>query len=109
MLRQLGKGSFSEVFLAKRNEDNQVYAIKQIHIANMPNKHKSNALNEIRLLSSLSHQNVIGYKDSFYDEHSQTLNIVLEYADDGDLRSHILMRNKTKRYFKENEIWAIFI
>ena len=109
ILHQLGKGSFSQVFLVKRNEDNNLYAIKQIHIANMSNKHKSNALNEVRLLSSLSHQNVIAYKESFYDEYTQTLNIVLEYADGGDLRSHILMRNKTKRYFKENEIWGIFI
>ena len=109
ILHQLGKGSFSQVYLVKRNEDNNLYAIKQIHIANMSNQHKSNALNEVRLLSSLSHQNVIAYKESFYDEHTQTLNIVLEYADGGDLRSHIAMRNKTKRYFKENEIWGIFI
>jgi NIMA (never in mitosis gene a)-related kinase 1/4/5 len=31
------------------------------------------------------HQNVIGYKEAFFDENSQTLCIVMEFADGGDL------------------------
>ena len=109
IIKQLGKGSFSLVLVVKRKEDNKIYAIKRVHISNMSDKEKSNALNEVRLLSSINHQNIIGYKESFYDEQSQTLNIVLEYADGGDLRSKIQERLKTKRYFKENEIWGVFI
>ena len=109
IIKQLGKGSFSLVLVVKRKEDNKIYAIKRVHISNMSDKEKSNALNEVRLLSLINHQNIIGYKESFYDEQSQTLNIVLEYADGGDLRSKIQERLKTKRYFKENEIWGMFI
>ena len=109
IIKQLGKGSFSLVLVVKRKEDNKIYAIKRVQISNMSEKEKSNALNEVRLLSSINHQNIIGYKESFYDEQTQTLNIVLEYADGGDLRSKIQERLKTKRYFKENEIWGIFI
>ena len=109
IIKQLGKGSFSLVLVVKRKEDNKTYAIKRVHISKMSEKEKSNALNEVRLLSSINHQNIIGYKESFYDEQTETLNIVLEYADGGDLRSRIQERLKTKRYFKENEIWGIFI
>ena len=31
------------------------------------------------------HHNVIGYKEAFFDENSQTLCIVMEFADGGDL------------------------
>jgi len=30
-------------------------------------KEKENALNEIRILASINHPNVIGYKDAFFD------------------------------------------
>ena len=48
-------------------------------------KEKENAINEVRILASLSNENVAGYKEAFYEEASQTLCIVMEYADGGDL------------------------
>ena len=33
-------------------------------------KEKQNALNEIRLLASVKHPNVVEYKESFFDEGS---------------------------------------
>lgn len=48
-------------------------------------KEKENALNEIRILASLSHPNIVAYKDAFFDDSTQTLCIVMEYADGGDL------------------------
>lgn len=109
IIKQLGKGAFSVVLLVRRKEDNNIYAIKRVTISNMNEKEKLNALNEVRLLASISHQNIIGYKESFFEDSTQTLNIVLEYADDGDLRTKIQFHQKTKKYFKESEIWSIFI
>ena len=48
-------------------------------------KEKENAVNEIRILASLSHPNIVGYKDAFFDDSTLTLCIVMEYADGGDL------------------------
>lgn len=48
-------------------------------------KDKQNALNEIRLLASVNHPNIIQYKESFIDSNSQSLCLVMEYADGGDL------------------------
>lgn len=36
-------------------------------------KEKENALNEIRILASIHHPNVIGYKQAFLDEASKSL------------------------------------
>tara|TARA_B110001450_G_scaffold231198_1_gene232911 strand:+ start:145 stop:321 length:177 start_codon:yes stop_codon:yes gene_type:complete len=52
-------------------------------------KEKQNALNEIRLLASINHPNIVTYKESFFDEQSQCLCLVMEYADDGDLTQKI--------------------
>lgn len=52
-------------------------------------KEKENALNEVRILASLSHPNIIAYKDAFFEESSYTLCIVMEYANGGDLQSKI--------------------
>ncbi len=52
-------------------------------------KEQENSVNEVRILASVNHPNVIGYKEAFWDDSGSTLNIVMEYADDGDLHTKI--------------------
>jgi len=40
---------------------------------NLSDKEKENALNEVRILASIEHQNVIQYKEAFIDEPSSSL------------------------------------
>lgn len=107
--KELGKGAFSSVHVVKRKVDGKTYAIKRIKISQLSNKERENALNEIRLLASLSHINIIGYKEAFFDEISRTMNIVMELADDGDILSKIKSYTQSKMYLKENIIWSILI
>lgn len=105
----LGKGAFGSVCIVKRKIDNQVYAMKRVNISKLSTKERENALNEIRILASLSHPNVIGYKEAFYDEPSKTINIVMELADDGDIASKIKHNFESHLFFKEKTIWSILI
>ena len=105
----LGKGAFSKVFLVHRLIDGQTYAMKQVRISQLTDKEKKNSLNEIRILASLSHKNIIGYKDAFFDENSKTLNIVMEYADNGDMSQKIKYNLKHGLLFRENIIWNYLI
>ena len=100
----IGKGTFSSVCLVKRKIDNQTYAMKRVKIVQLQEKEKQNALNEIRILASLNHKNIIGYKEAFFDEQSQTLNIIMEYANDGDLSTKIKYNLKNGLIFRENII-----
>lgn len=108
-IKQIGKGAFGIVYLVRRNKDKIIYALKQVQISKMSSKEKSNALNEIRILASITHKNIISYKECFFDDKTQSLNLVMEYADDGDLSSKIQSHLKAKLYFYENEIWSILI
>jgi len=39
----------------------------------LSDKEKENALNEVRILASINHPNIINYKEAFVDEASQSL------------------------------------
>ena len=106
---KLGTGSFGSVYIVKRKENQKIYAMKRVRLINLGEKEKQNSFNEVRLLASFSHPNIIGYKEAFFDEKSSTLNIVMEYADDGDLSTKI--KNNLKRHvnFDETTIWSILI
>ena len=85
----LGKGSFGSVFLVRRKCDNKIYALKSVYMEKLNKKEQENSVNEVRILASVNHPNVIGYKEAFWDDSGSTLNIVMEYADDGDLHTKI--------------------
>ena len=71
-------------------------------------KEKDNAINEVRILASVNHENVAGYKEAFFEEATSTLCIVMEFADGGDLQSKINNLKKTMKHMPESEVWSIF-
>ena len=109
IIKQIGSGAFSTVSLVRSKKDNILYALKRVELSKMKSNEKDNSLNEIRLLASVNHKNIIAYKESFYEESSNTLNIILEYADGGDLQSKISSHKNIKKYFNEKTISSIFI
>ena len=105
----LGKGSFSTVYLVRRKEDNKIYALKSVILEKLNKKEQQNSVNEVRILASVNHPNVIGYKEAFWDDSQNTLNIVMEFADDGDLQTKISKMRKEGGMFQENLIWSYSI
>ena len=96
----LGKGSFGTVNIVTRKQDNKIYAMKRVHISSLSDKDKKSSLNEIRLLASLNHPNIIDYKEAFFDEKSKTLNIVMEFAEEGDIENKVKENIKRRLRFK---------
>ncbi|CCI40740.1 unnamed protein product [Albugo candida] len=90
MIRQIGKGTHGNIMLAKRKEDGAIVAIKRIQTADFSEQGKKQADNEVVLLKSLYHVNIVRFYDHFMlgDE----LNIVMEYSDGGNLRQLIRLR-----------------
>jgi len=109
IISKLGEGAYSTVFKVKRIIDNQIYALKKVKLLNLSEKEKENSLNEVRILASVKSNFVVSYKEAFFDEKDNTLCIVMEFADRGDLYQQIVAHKKTAKFFEESDIWRIFI
>lgn len=108
-LKLLGEGAFSAVYKVRRLADGETYALKKVKLPSLTDKEKRNALNEIRLLASVRHENVISYRDAFFDDRTRCLCIILECVDGGDLFQLIETCGKERRTIPEVDIWRYMI
>ena len=83
--------------------------MKKIKTVTMKEKDRANALNQIRILASMEGNHIIGYKDSFYDEGSANLCIVLQFAGQGDIMKKINEHSKKKKFIDEAQIWKAMV
>lgn len=107
IISKLGEGAYSAVYKVKRQTDGVEYALKRVKLQNLNDKEKDNALNEIRILASIRHPNVICYKEAFWERNSSSLCIIMELSNDGDLFQKICAYKKKGTYIEEKEIWSI--
>ena len=106
---RIGIGSYGMVFKAQRKDDKKTFfVIKQIPFYTNENKQNiEEAKNEAKILKQLDCKYIVKYYDSF--EENNTLNIVMEYCQNGDLSTYI-NENKTKNtILPEIQIWKFFI
>lgn len=69
----IGEGAYSSVYHVRRIADNEYYALKKVRMMKLSDKEKENALNEVRILASIRHHNIVAYKEAFIDDASQSL------------------------------------
>ena len=62
----------------------------------------------MRILASIQHPCIIGYKEAFL-ENEKYLCIVMDFADDGDLFQKISKYKKNSDVFTEEQVWRIAI
>lgn len=67
------QSSYSSVYHVRRIQDHEYYALKKVRMQKLSDKEKENALNEVRILASIKHPNIIAYKEAFIDDASQSL------------------------------------
>jgi serine/threonine protein kinase len=81
------------VYRAHRLKDGLSYVIKTIKIGELTHAEQLEAINEVKLLASIQSLYVVKYFDSFVE--NETLYIVMEYCNRGDLKG-LLKRRKSK-------------
>ena len=96
VLDNIGKGAYSVVQKVQRKSDGQIYALKRVLLKGLSKKEQENALNEVRILASIQHPNIISYKETFLEDSPEALCIIMEYADGGDLYQKITDMKKFK-------------
>ena len=74
----------------------------------MSQKERDQLKAELAILSSLKHDNIVGYFHREHLEQTQELYIYMEYCGGGDLGSVIKNLRKTGEAAKEEFVWRIF-
>jgi len=113
-LRVLGRGSFGVATLVRKRrdkreskEDVQLSVVKEVDLRLMSNEALQETMNEVLILKSLSHVNIVAYRDTFFED--ETMFIVMEHANAGDLFSAVQWRKTVKRRFEEVEALSILL
>ncbi|RMD43908.1 hypothetical protein DV735_g1177, partial [Chaetothyriales sp. CBS 134920] len=105
ILQQLGKGHFATVYLCVQRSSGFKFAVKKFEkrLGESQRSQTEGLQQEIAMLMSVSHPNVLCLKDTF-DEHDGVY-LVLELAAEGELFNWII----TKQKLSEAETRKVFI
>lgn len=103
VLKQIGRGAFGIVYKVRSKIEKQIFALKTIDISKMDEKTLTNTLNEIRILCSVDHPNVVGYKEAFIQD--KKICVVMEYVGGGDLYDKINKCKENGETIPEEIIW----
>jgi serine/threonine protein kinase len=83
----LDKGTFAEVFLARKTNTNELIALKKINERNLPPDAKKYLENEINILKNINHPNIIKLYDDF--KENDFIYLALEYCNGGSLSQNL--------------------
>lgn len=87
IIKELGRGSYGVVTKVQSLKNGEIYVIKSMDLSIMKEKQQKEAWKEAMILKKLNHPNIIKYFTSFLE--NDCLNIVMEFAECGDLYSVI--------------------
>ena len=67
-LEQIGVGAFGKVFKVKDRRTKEILVLKEVNLAMMGPRNKDEAVNEVRILMSINHRNILSFKEAFLCE-----------------------------------------
>ena len=105
IIKELGKGSYGTVYTVRSKLDSNVYVLKKMDLNHLKESQQKECYREISILRKVNHQNIIKYYSSFLENES--LCLIMEYAELGDLYSLIKHYKRHKKFFDELILWRI--
>lgn len=103
IIKEIGRGGFSKVYLALHKKTKMQYALKKLNLKKISQTDYKMIINELKIHSKLTHPNIVKFHDVIIE--GSNLFIILEYCKDGSLfnyiRSKKLSQKKIKNIFKQ--------
>lgn len=103
-LKVLGRGAFGKAILVKEKgggANTPYLVIKKVGLSSLDDNTIQSAMSEVNVLRQLSHLHIIAYFDAFIeDDH---LNLILEFADGGDLAGAVAKRREEQKPYGDSE------
>ena len=103
--KELGRGSYGTVYTVKSNINSNIYVMKKMELNHLNPRQQVECYHEVSILKKVDHKNIIKYYSSFLEK--ETLYIIMEYAELGDLYSLIKHYKKHSKHFSESDLWKI--
>ena len=107
IIQNIGNEEKGLIFKVRRKKDRIIYALKTIKFQNLDKIAKKSVINEIKIISSLNHPNIVEFKEAFFDKASNSLNLILEFPNNGNLSNKINFAIKNKMFLEECIIWNV--
>jgi len=98
-VRELGRGSFGAVVLARNTRTGEQVAIKKMERAHLQRYVESEILNH----SQLRHPHVVQFREVFLSPHH--INIVMDFASGGSLFTYVQSRNRLREPLARFVCW----
>eukprot|EP00391_Amoebophrya_sp_Ameob2_P013018 CAMPEP_0178981754 /NCGR_PEP_ID=MMETSP0795-20121207/115_1 /TAXON_ID=88552 /ORGANISM="Amoebophrya sp., Strain Ameob2" /LENGTH=380 /DNA_ID=CAMNT_0020672321 /DNA_START=109 /DNA_END=1248 /DNA_ORIENTATION=- len=96
VIRPLASGSFGQIFLVRDKQKDELSVLKKISVATLDEKERDSVEQEVALLATLYHPNIVAYKGNFLLEREQQLCILMEFCDSGDLYTYLQKTRKSQ-------------
>jgi len=87
LLKLLGKGSYGEVYLSLKRNENKYFATKKINRIKADTEMTRYFKYEINILRILNHQNIVKLEEIIIDQYNYY--IVMEYINGGELSDYL--------------------
>ncbi|KAI3417815.1 Serine/threonine-protein kinase Nek6 [Globodera pallida] len=112
-VRDIGTGAFARVFHGVESPSNRNVALKRINLTELDTDSVlyASVKNEVNILKSLSHPNIVKYFYSFEEVRQgvKYVVLVLEYVNGGDLEKWLKRKTNNHRLLlPEADIWRVF-
>ena len=108
VIKEIGRGMFASAHLVSLlSSPREFYVAKCVDLEQLKDRDKRLAEQEVEVLKSMSHPNIVKLKESFLFTPF-LLVMVVEYCEQGELRNAIRVKADQGEYFSEEEILRWF-
>lgn len=106
-MQKIGSGTFGMVHLIRRKIDGRNFALKRVPLDKDATEENKAINNEISVLKSLNHANVVRYYDSFVEK--EYMCIVMDYCERGDFQRRVKKAKQSNKCFPQAQILDWFV